>query len=207
MANEKPEIKIKKLKVNESLSEETLCYSATINVDGVDAIAAGNRGTGGASEYHPLYSPKGSDDKAHERFRTAMKKIEDYAATLPPDMTYGRPLNYDAEMLIDTLVERENQRKKLARRLRVRIMFAEGENPQPGECEIFELKPNRTPIRDEATAERLAEKAREMMAKEGKTIQVLNTMPIEKAMDLFAGLGPDDERRAEPDESEDSPAP
>tara|TARA_R100001082_G_scaffold7354_1_gene4484 strand:+ start:104 stop:553 length:450 start_codon:yes stop_codon:yes gene_type:complete len=94
-------LQIKNLKVMESLSEETLCFTASIHLDGKKVGDASNRGNGGATSlwyidgiYHK--------SKIHEQ-------IEEYAKTLEPlDGKYA----YDAEFLIDQLVSKEYQRKQ-----------------------------------------------------------------------------------------------
>lgn len=45
---------IKGYKVNEKLSNETLCFEATIYKNGKKVILAANRGTGGSTDYYPL---------------------------------------------------------------------------------------------------------------------------------------------------------
>jgi hypothetical protein len=45
-------IELKNVKIMQSLSEETTCYSATVYVNGKKAFAASNRGCGGADDYH-----------------------------------------------------------------------------------------------------------------------------------------------------------
>jgi hypothetical protein len=42
----------KNVKINDTLSDETLCFSATIYVDGKRTAIASNRGCGGENEYH-----------------------------------------------------------------------------------------------------------------------------------------------------------
>ena len=46
-----PKLELKSVKVHQAMSEETLCFSATIYVDGKQAGAVTNRGHGGCHEY------------------------------------------------------------------------------------------------------------------------------------------------------------
>ena len=48
------EITIKNLKTAEFASHETLCFSATVYVDGVRSFTAENDGNGGCNFYHPV---------------------------------------------------------------------------------------------------------------------------------------------------------
>ena len=47
-------IEVRNININQSLSEETYAYTATVYVDGVKAFAARNSGTGGADRYDKL---------------------------------------------------------------------------------------------------------------------------------------------------------
>ena len=98
-------IELKNLKINERLSEETTCFSATVYVDGKRAFETGNRGHGGCNEYHGDTSAAAA-----------------YAATLPP---YEGRLPYDLDMLIDDLIEAERFERALKRDLK-RVAFVDG---------------------------------------------------------------------------------
>lgn len=47
-------ITLKSLKINKTLSEETLCYSATVYLDGKPVMAASNRGQGASDDLWPI---------------------------------------------------------------------------------------------------------------------------------------------------------
>jgi hypothetical protein len=98
-------IELKNLKINERLSEETTCFSATVYVDGKRAFEAANRGHGGCNEYRGAYEAAAA-----------------YAATLPP---YEGRLPYDLDMLIDDLIEAERFERALKRDLK-RVAFVDG---------------------------------------------------------------------------------
>lgn len=72
-----PKITVRNLKHNESLSEETHCFSATVYVDGKRFCTARNHGHGGPDEYAPV--GKGTD------WRTLRAQIEEVGARLPDD--------------------------------------------------------------------------------------------------------------------------
>lgn len=100
-------IELKNLKINERLSEETTCFSATVYVDGKRAFEACNRGHGGANEYHGDYDAAAA-----------------YAATLPPYTSSVGSLPYDLDMLIDDLIETARFERALKRDLK-RVAFVE----------------------------------------------------------------------------------
>lgn len=98
-------IELKNLKINERLSEETTCFSATVYVDGKRAFEAGNRGHGGCNEYHGDYEAAAA-----------------YAATRPPYTSAVGSIPYDLDMLIDDLIEAERYQRALKRDLK-RVVF------------------------------------------------------------------------------------
>lgn len=115
-------VEIKNLKVAEFASEETLCYEATIYVDGVRAILARNDGHGGAD----YYNATGISDAAKDAFRVAMDKIAAHVKTLPPmDMSaYGsEPLAMDMEMFISGLVADIQLVKSIKRNFGKKLCF------------------------------------------------------------------------------------
>ena len=98
-------IELKNLKINERLSEETTCFSATVYVDGKRAFEAANRGHGGCNEYHGDTSAAAA-----------------YAATLPPYTGAVGSIPYDLDMLIDDLINAERFERALKRDLK-RVAF------------------------------------------------------------------------------------
>lgn len=62
-------VEVRNVKEMKSLSEETMCFSATVVIDGKVAGTASNRGSGGPNEYYP---------------RDLEAKLAEYAKTLPP---------------------------------------------------------------------------------------------------------------------------
>lgn len=100
-------IELKNLKINERLSEETVCFSATVYVDGKRAFEACNRGHGGANEYHGDCGAAAA-----------------YAATLPPYTSPVGSLPYDLDMLIGDLIEAAQFERALKRDLK-RVVFVD----------------------------------------------------------------------------------
>ena len=89
-------ITLRKIKVIESMSEETTCYQAEICLDGKLVATAENRGTGGPDSYHFTVPD-------------VRKQMEAYCATLPPlDMSEYKmdPLPMNLERYIGELLEK-----------------------------------------------------------------------------------------------------
>jgi hypothetical protein len=87
-------IEVKNVQYMAANSDETLCYSATVYIDGVKAGEASNRGHGGESEIRP---------------RTLIDKLNAYAKTLPPSVFEHEghaplTIEQDAGSIIDDLV-------------------------------------------------------------------------------------------------------
>ena len=155
-------IELKNLKINERMSEETTCFSATVYVDGKRAFEACNRGHGGPNEYHGDY-----------------EAAQKYAASLPPyvmkeegetceEMTI-RSLPYDLDMLIDDLINDAQYEKLIKRDLKYVAIVKD--------CKYYTTKAPNTP---------------EMVAavqKKYPTATILNTMPMTEVVSLLKSLG------------------
>lgn len=105
-----PVIEIKNLKVAEFMSEETLCFSCTVYVNGKKALTAENQGHGGNTDIRAL-------DNA------LFNIINDYAKSLPPYVCEDFTLEYDLEILIDELVEKEQENKQLKKWCKTKTLF------------------------------------------------------------------------------------
>lgn len=116
-------VELKAVKINERLSEETTCFSATIMIDGKKAGEASNRGCGGNTDIHI------PDRELRDRFLAWAKSLP----PLPPDPRWPDLGEFpmDAEALIDQLVEAESRRQWLKRQCRTKTLFAlKGDNPE-----------------------------------------------------------------------------
>jgi len=94
-------ITLQKVKIITAMSEETLCYTAVICLDGKPVATASNRGHGGPDEYH-------FTDRAVE------KQMVEYVKSLPPVAAFGTMLPMSMEMYIGELVEKFDHDKKVA---------------------------------------------------------------------------------------------
>lgn len=100
-------ITLKNVKIIAALSEETLCYSATVYVDGRRAFIATNHGHGGSDDYRPI------DAEGAELLRAA----EAYAESLPSLVFDGIEIENNLELLISELLETAEKERATARLL------------------------------------------------------------------------------------------
>lgn len=76
------------------MSEETSCFTATVNIDGKPAFIATNRGTGGCDDYDRLNQRQSWDE-----MNANIERVKAYAATLPI-----RESDFDLPQTIESLV-------------------------------------------------------------------------------------------------------
>ena len=117
-------IELKHISINDRLSEETICFSADIYVDGVKCGLATNRGHGGSTDCH-------ADLDKRDLFKAA----EAYCQTLPStpcDLGGGRKFDIKSslEHVIDELIyahqnskEKEKFQKKLTKAMQSNIVY------------------------------------------------------------------------------------
>ena len=99
-------IELKKININTRMSEETVCFSADIYVDGINIGYASNRGQGGSTDY------RANNNHASTML---MVKAEKFCASLPP-IQFGEELGGGSypnslEYFIDDLIYAEEKRK------------------------------------------------------------------------------------------------
>lgn len=160
-------VALKNLKVIKSMSEETLCFTATAYVDGKKAFDVSNRGHGGCHEYD-----------AHDA--ALMERANDYAKTRPPYVWADAPtadhcevhqIPYDLDMLIDDLIDAIELEKRVKRLLAKVVMIDDGKvytfkaAPRPDVLERIAARYptgtilNNMPLADAVDAIRIAERA------------------------------------------------
>lgn len=94
------EIVLKSIKVVKSMSEETICFTAVMYVNGSKTANVSNRGCGGSHDF---------DIHNMEMF----KQAEKYTESLPPtDGSFG-PLEMDLELFISMYVGEYLEKKEL----------------------------------------------------------------------------------------------
>ncbi len=105
--NPKPmKIELRKLSINTRLSEETICFSADIFIDGIKCGTASNRGYGGSTDYDHLNT---------DSSKMLIKNAEKFCAAMPPiDLGMnGRTMPMSLEHYIDELVYAEDSKKEI----------------------------------------------------------------------------------------------
>lgn len=100
------QIELRKLSINTRLSEETVCFSADIFIDGTKAGYASNRGHGGSTDYNHLNT---------DTSRMLIKNAEKFCAAMAPiDLGMsGRTIPMTLEHYIDELVYAEDSKKEI----------------------------------------------------------------------------------------------
>ena len=98
------EITLKNVKINTAFSEETICFTADVYVDGVKTAYARNHGHGGCTSIDHFDNPIA---------KLTLKIAEAYCKALPPVPSefFEDGLPMDLEMLIDELVDAEDKKK------------------------------------------------------------------------------------------------
>lgn len=185
----KPEITVFKLEHSARMSEETLCFTAVVLVDGQKVIEASNRGEGGATSLNPYvnrnkaYLSKAKDKQmaivheARNTFNEVMARLKAYADTLPlKQITCGEQsyeLKQDVETLVMDAVYKELARKDLARLTKRSVVIVHNE-------EAVEL---RLKASDYNTDKK--DKYREEILRKWPGAVILNDMEEAKALELF----------------------
>ncbi len=96
---------IKKLSVQERLSEETLCFSADIWVDGKKIGEVTNRGHGGCNDYYWHDAVKG-------------KALEDYAKRTVTKFNFDQ-----LDIIIGDVIEKMQSEKQIKRWCKTKTVF------------------------------------------------------------------------------------
>jgi hypothetical protein len=122
-------ISLKRLKVADFASEETLCFEAKVMLDGLPIAQARNDGHGGMTILRAI---KGADAK--------LRAAEAFAKALPPLITEGADPNdptrklelpMSLDFLVDLLASHEHEAKRLRSRFRQdfakKLLFVAGD--------------------------------------------------------------------------------
>lgn len=108
-------IELKNVSIDKQLSEETICFAASVYVDGVKVGDASNRGQGGPTDV--WFSDEGVE-----------KKVQAYVATLPKgklETGDGKVIEYELGIdgLIDRLVAKEDEKREFRRWCKKKLVF------------------------------------------------------------------------------------
>jgi len=154
-------IELKNFKHSAFASQETLCYEAKVYVDGKLFGTARNQGTGGCT-----------DIWVEPSMRELEPKVLEYCKNLPPFESDGMTLPMDLEFHLDLLAHRKVVEGELKRMLKKKIVVK-----KPDDNEIYYFTPRGTV---------LTEAIINQFQAQNPTFTVLNLMPFEKALDIFA---------------------
>ena len=110
----KPNIELKNIKYTAWMSEETLCYQATLYVDGVKWGTVSNQGHGGCDDF---YGAEGYDwDTIKELNKQIAETYEPY--------TYGdKSIDQDLDMVCAGLVNQWLQDRDFTKAMKSKVLF------------------------------------------------------------------------------------
>jgi len=110
------QLELKSVKIHERLSEETLCYSADVYMDGAKVVSVNNRGHGGPDE--ECWHDRDAEKKIREFFKALPEIPVQYGSTDGPHLTYAP----DLMTWCQSEAETGNALKKLMTKLRKKVM-------------------------------------------------------------------------------------
>lgn len=153
-------IEIRNVKHAKFASQETECFEATVLINGKVEGHVSNEGHGGNNRYHPF---------------ELETKLDEHAKTLPQCETQYGPLEMSADLIIGELFTNWLLEKDLKKTLKTRVLFVR-------EGKLFQTKKYDSVILNgllnnpQAVEKLSAEK-------------VLNVLPFEEALSIFAKIG------------------
>lgn len=98
-------IEIRNLQVNNALSDETNCFSATVYIDGKPAFLTGNRGHGGCDDTHPVQGYTGPNEAAVDAWLAANMAPDGPWTDTTPRPAYDMGHTCTLETFVNRLVE------------------------------------------------------------------------------------------------------
>jgi len=164
-------IELKNFKYAEFASEETLCFTASVYVDGTRMFTASNSGKGEENRIEPV---KGKS-------REDVRQVQDWVANQPKvkledDMEIDDKLDF----YISRLAEREIARKKLKSLLSKHVVIFKPNTPHSSFVQFDKsFKPTD-----------LSDSHREHLQGIYHDCLIINDIDIEKALDLYLATAP-----------------
>jgi hypothetical protein len=163
-------VTIKNLKTMSSLSEETLCFTATVYVDGKKFAQASNRGHGGCTDFSPV---RGGPDFSK------IRAVEvEFGKALPPMVLDGKEYPNSLENVVDELTCKmfdEQEQMKLVRRELNKFVLVE--DKATGTLKCWTRKHKGADITDRIFAH---------VEAKYPGFAVLNKLPISESMAIYA---------------------
>ena len=163
-------IEIKNVKYIDELSHETLCFFATLHIDGKKVGTVANRGCGGCHEY----------DVSH----LVHEEANEWCKQNLPKWSFGDGApDTDLEMDFSHLVQRFLQKRELQVLFRNHVIFKDDEC---SDNEYYKFRFARKLKYTVGKMETVYKMYQDRMDA-SKNPVCLNSLPIEKATDLFIG--------------------
>ncbi|WNL48430.1 hypothetical protein RKE25_22130 (plasmid) [Dyella sp. BiH032] len=163
MTDKAPVITFKNLSEHRGMSEETICYEATLLVDGVRAARVENSGKGGMTSIWPVDNS--------DKVKALLQRAKAFALTQTWDYDGKHEPYGDLESYIDALAADELSRKDLVRRfgrqIKDKVLVLIG-----GDIYTFKCAFNDT-------------NCAAIKRKHGDNVKILNAMPRDEAIKLF----------------------
>ena len=153
-------IELKNIKVIESMSDETNCYTASLYVDGTKIGEVSNHGHGGCDEFH-------GDFEAFQKAETWLKENHPEV-----ELWEGHTTPMDMELYCGDIIETWRLTKALKRDLKGKVLFTE-----PGKPGVQALAWKGTRTIDD----RHINAAKKSYPK----ATILNTLPFDQAMAAY----------------------
>lgn len=155
-------IEVKKISHNARLSEETMCFSADLYIDGKNIGTVSNRGHGGSNDFG-VY---GAENQA------AMYRAEQFCKELPVYRSYDMDLPMDLEFFVTLLVSREISRKEFLRLCKTKVVHQR----KDGEIYTASVPKGRTPDENYCAG----------YQNHFPDVKVLNFLPIDEALTIYS---------------------
>ncbi len=157
-------IELKNFKHAAFASQETLCFNATVYVDGKRMFEASNSGNGECNRVVPLKGCSSAD----------LQRVSDWIASQPKIKIQGdKEIDDDIDFFISRLANREVMKKGIKRLLRKSVVICTADSGQDGLTGL-KLKP-----KDLNDANRV--RIKEVYPK----CLIVNDLDIEQALDLY----------------------
>jgi hypothetical protein len=166
-----PKIELRAISVNERMSEETTCYSATLYVDGALWGEVGNRGCGGADDFHGAPGRNYGD----------IMDLDEVIASESPkvDLGGGVVVNDSLEQICSRLVMAKTIEKDFKRMIARQFLYTRPDRPG-----IFQVALKAKGGRVWTPEAILASYQRQGIVID----KVLNTMPAPEALALYSAF-------------------
>lgn len=159
-------IELKNFKHAAFASQETMCFRATIYVDGAMMGTIENQGNGGASM---IYCSPTTPNALELR-----EKAEKYCESLPPYIVNGMSLEMDLEFFCELLAGNITVAKDLKAKLKNKILFT-----KPNDENMYTASLDK--------GQKLTMVILEQYQSKNPTFQILNLMPFDKALQEYSG--------------------